>query len=157
MYFFIADEHYWHANIISYCERPFKDVEEMNETLVENHNSVVGPKDTTIHIGDFALCKKSQAGEIIARLNGEHIFLQGSHDKWGSNLPFLWEHQIDDFYLVACHYPMLSWPRSHHGSYLLHGHTHGRLVGYPGILDVGVDNFNFYPISFDIVRRRLWR
>ena len=156
-YWFTADEHYDHKNIIKFCDRPFFDVEEMNETLIRNHNEVVQEDDTVIHAGDFALTSKKRAGEIIQQLKGNHIFLQGSHDKWGSNLPFLWEKQIEDIYVVVCHYPMLSWPRSYHGSYLLHAHTHCRLRSYPGILDIGVDCWDFYPADFKTIRTKIWK
>lgn len=156
-YFFTADEHYGHENIIKYCNRPFSSIEEMNEYLIEQHNSVVKKGDISIHVGDFALLPKDEVGKIISRLNGQNIFLKGSHDRWGSNLPFLWEKTLDGEMVVCCHYPMLSWPRSHHGSWLLHGHTHGRLRAYPGILDVGVDQWMFQPLSWEEVRRSLWR
>ena len=156
-YFFTADEHYGHKNIIKYCDRPFHDIEEMNEELLKRHNSVVQEDDIVIHAGDFALMPKDKVGQIISRLHGEHIFLQGSHDRWASNLSFLWERKLGDNYFVVCHYPMLSWPRSHHGSYLLHGHTHGRMKTYPGILDVGVDCWNFTPVALYQVERALWR
>ena len=156
-YFFTSDEHYGHSNIIKYCNRPFENVEEMNETLIRNHNLMVGKGDVVIHAGDFSLMKKEEVGKIVERLNGEHIFLQGSHDRWGSNLPFLWEKKIEDLQIVVCHYPMLSWPRSYHGSWLLHGHTHGRMETYPGILDIGVDCWDFYPVDWETIRRNLWR
>ena len=156
-YFFTADEHYGHANIIKYCDRPFGDVTEMNEELIRRHNNIVQSHDTVIHAGDFALCGKDQAGAVISRLHGDHVFLQGSHDRWAQGLSFLWERGIEDLYLVVCHYPMLSWPRSHHGSFLLHGHTHGRLKSYPGILDVGVDVWDFQPVPFEEIRRQVWR
>lgn len=34
--FFTSDTHFYHANIIRFCERPFRNVEEMNETLIAN-------------------------------------------------------------------------------------------------------------------------
>jgi calcineurin-like phosphoesterase family protein len=156
-YWFTADEHYGHSNIIQYCNRPFSSVEEMNESLIEKSNSLVKKEDVVIHLGDFALLSKEEVGKIIQRLNGNHVFLQGSHDRWLSDGRFLLEKTIGEDRIVCCHYPMLSWPRSHHGSCLLHGHTHGRLRAYPGILDVGVDCWNFFPIDWETAKRNLWR
>lgn len=53
--FFTSDTHFGHANIINLCNRPFKDVNHMNNMLVENWNSVVSDDDTVFHLGDFAL------------------------------------------------------------------------------------------------------
>ena len=40
--FFTSDTHFYHANIINFCKRPFANVETMNEALIENWNAVVG-------------------------------------------------------------------------------------------------------------------
>lgn len=147
-YFFTADEHYGHTNIIKYCNRPFKDVNEMNEILIMNHNSIVRPDDITIHLGDFTLQNKSYANSIIKRLLGTHIFIKGSHDNWANDLPYIWEKNINGIYIVACHYPMIEWPRSFHGSIQLFGHVHGRIKReLTNQMDVGVDTNNFYPYS----------
>ena len=53
--FFTADTHWGHRNIIRYCQRPFADVEEMNEALITNWNSTVGKDDIVFHLGDFAM------------------------------------------------------------------------------------------------------
>ena len=149
MYWFTADEHYGHYNIIKYCERPFKTVEEMDETLIANHNEVVQKTDIVIHVGDFTLVKKDRASEYIQRLTGNHIFLLGSHDRWlNNNARQIWEKRIEGQVIVACHYAMRRWPRSHYGSWQVYGHSHGGLPPVGKQYDVGVDNNNFYPVSF---------
>jgi calcineurin-like phosphoesterase family protein len=146
MYFFTADEHYGHSNIIKYCNRPFKDVNHMNETLIRNHNEVVGEDDIVVHAGDFALDRDAE--QYIRRLNGQHIFLEGSHDRWLQNGKQMWEKKIEGQLVVACHYAMRRWPKSHYGSWNVYGHSHGKLEPIGKQHDVGVDNNHFYPVSF---------
>ena len=150
---FTADEHYGHTNIIRFCNRPFTDVKEMNEVLIRNHNEVVQDKDLVYHIGDFALLTYRDAIEIRAQLRGRHVFIRGSHDRWSNDvLPYLWEGKIEDQYIVLCHYAMRVWPRSHYGSWQLYGHSHGKLNPANRQYDVGVDNNNFYPVSFSQIK-----
>jgi len=157
-YFFTSDEHFGHKNIIKYCNRPFSSVEEMDETLIDNFNSKISDDDVTVHLGDFCLYKSVNRVETnyIDRLNGEHIFIMGSHDKWLSNLnpKSIFECQIDNTYIVGCHYLMKIWPLSHYGSWLLFGHSHGAsnnlIEGKQH--DVGVDNNNYYPLSFNEIK-----
>jgi calcineurin-like phosphoesterase family protein len=77
--FLSSDHHFWHARVIEYCKRPFKDVEEMNEILIKNWNEVVGPEDTVYYLGDFSMAFRSV--EIFTkRLNGNKILFAGNHD-----------------------------------------------------------------------------
>lgn len=109
MYFITSDEHYFHANIIKFCNRPFKNMLQMHTELIKRHNKIVGPKDIVIHAGDFSFAGATATNEIIKGLNGTHIFLHGSHDYWTSeNLPYIWEKKINDKYIVVCHYAMLT-------------------------------------------------
>ena len=155
MWFFTGDQHYFHSAIIKYTNRPFESVEDMNEELVERFNSKVSKEDITVHAGDFSFGTKQQTTEIIKQLNGNHIFIRGCHDHWMSTGKYLWQKKIDDCYVVACHYPMRSWPRSFHGSIQLHAHVHGRLLPLPNQLDVGVDCWDYYPVSFDEVIKNI--
>ena len=66
------------------------------------------------------------------------------------------ETNVEHHKLVLCHYPMMSWNRSHYGSYLVFGHIHNdtNLSFWPMIrdndhmLNAGVDINGFYPVEF---------
>lgn len=152
MYFFTADQHFGHKNIIKFCNRPFSSVEEMDDELIKRHNEIVKPGDYVIHAGDFALAPRERAHIYISCLNGSHCFIRGSHDRWmDSRYQEIWEKTINGIKLVVCHYAMRTWAASHYNSFHLFGHSHGNLPPYGKSFDVGVDAHNFYPVSFDEV------
>ena len=79
MIYFTSDPHYWHANVIKYCSRPYASVEEMNEKLVGNWNHIVRPDDTVYCLGDFSLAWRSV--ELYShRLMGKKYLVPGNHD-----------------------------------------------------------------------------
>ncbi len=149
MYFFTADEHYGHKNIIKHCNRPFNSLEGMDKTIVVNHNEVVGKNDTVIHAGDFAW---KNAVYYRKQLNGLHIFLRGNHDERNNKFPYIREMTIDGQFIVICHYAMSIWNKSHYNAWQLFGHTHGRHEPVGKQWDIGVDNNDFYPLSFDQIK-----
>ena len=59
MNFYIGDPHLGHEAIIRLCNRPFADVDEMNEAIVCNWNSAVTNQDTVYVLGDFIWAKES--------------------------------------------------------------------------------------------------
>ena len=108
-----------------------------------------------MHAGDFTLRDKKQAEAYIRQLNGNHIFLSGSHDKWlgkGYQLK-IWEQQFNKDHIIVCHYAFRTWPRSHYNSWQLYGHSHGRLPPIGKQLDIGVDTNDFYPYSLGAIRQ----
>ena len=78
--FFTSDTHFNHTNIIRFCNRPFKDVAHMNETIIANWNSVVGPDDIIFHLGDFCLGGSAEWINVLNRLNGKIYLIAGNHD-----------------------------------------------------------------------------
>lgn len=168
---FTADTHFGHANIIQYCNRPFSSVGEMDEKLIENWNCVVNPDDTIYHLGDFTLAGKKIAREYLRHLNGRIFVVPGSHDnKWLGKgeclshsghpvtiLPPLYTLKVpvsntgQSQLIVFCHYSMRVWDRSHYGSWHLYGHSHGNLPSLKNSLDVGVDCWDYQPVSVDII------
>ncbi len=156
MYFFTADEHYCHSKIIEYANRPFKDVEHMNTILIEQFNLLVSKDDVTVHAGDFCFGKKEEATNIIKQLNGTHIFLKGSHDRWlPKSAKYIWEKTLEGQIVVVCHYCMRTWKASHYNSWHLYAHSHGRLPSVGRSLDIGVDTNNFFPYSWSFIKARM--
>lgn len=76
---FTSDPHYWHANVIVYCGRPHRSVEEMNEDLIRRWNAVVRPDDTVYCLGDFSLARRP-VETISPRLMGRKLLVPGNHD-----------------------------------------------------------------------------
>ena len=164
MIFFTSDQHFCHANIIKYCNRPFSSVEEMNEGLITNWNSVVKQQDTVYIVGDVIFAKDiSIAESIFKRLHGSKVLIAGNHDKHMlkqerfralfQSVHQLLEIKIGTQDITLCHYAMRVWNKSHHSAYHLYGHSHGSMPDDPHSLsiDVGVDCHNYTPISFDQV------
>lgn len=119
----------------------------MDATIIKNFNNVVSNKDHTIHAGDFTF---KYPDKYICQLNGNHTFLRGNHDRWqGKQYHEMWVKTIEKQTVVACHYALRVWPQSHYGSYQVYGHSHGTLPPIGLQWDVGVDNNNFFPISFE--------
>ena len=173
--FFTSDTHFGHANVIKYSERPWPDVEAMNEGLIANWNSVIGKDDAVYHLGDFTLTNRVELIQSwLSRLNGQIRLVRGNHDTWLRRIDEVaaadrikWvkdyaERTFDldgeRYKIVLCHFPLMFWNGSHHGSFHLHGHCHGNanhLNTNVRRLDVGVDPNNWKPLSLREVVDRL--
>ena len=133
MIYFISDTHFNHENIIKYCDRPFKDIKEMNETIINNWNEMVKENDIVYHLGDIALGDKKQLINIGSRLNGKKYLIKGNHDKWTvityedsgfivlKNPPI----RLDEYKLLLSHIPMPD-KQIPKGFINLHGHIHNK-------------------------------
>lgn len=174
--FFTSDTHWYHKNIIKFCDRPAASVDEMNQLLIDCWNERIKPDDTVYHLGDFAFCNKTKRREVIAQLNGNKYLVRGNHDPdrsdWWVEAGFMWAR---DYYnlrqnivyeddegnnqqytqqIVLCHFPILSWDNMARGSWHLHGHCHGSLPMTRMMrLDVGVDTNNMYPYSLEDIQK----
>ena len=170
MIHFTSDLHLFH--IMMATIRKFKSVQEMNETLVNNWNSVVGKYDDVYFLGDLFLGRASQIKELealIYSLNGNIFWIKGNHDRKTPKIieeRFRWIKDIEKIKIIdedhphgkqeiiLCHYAMRTWNKAHHGSWHLYGHSHGDLPDDPASrsFDVGVDCHNFTPITYQRVK-----
>ena len=171
--YFTSDTHFNHTNIISYCQRPFKNVDEMNERIIANWNEVVSEDDIIFHLGDFCLGGAAEWTRLLDRLNGKIYLIMGNHDRKNIRQGFMdrFEHvamqmhiEVGKQRIYLNHYPFLCFEGGYKDVWQLFGHVHtrksntgidaGRLQYlYPTQYDVGVDNNNFAPVSFEQVKR----
>lgn len=156
---FTSDTHFGHANIIRYCDRPFRSVGEMDDTLIANWNARVAPGDLVWHLGDFSF---ADPADYVPRLNGVIHLVFGNHDeRWRQGLRELlpWTGEVRDLKhqgqrIWLSHYAHRVWPRSHRGAWHCYGHSHGELPDAGCSTDVGVDAWNYHPIAFDDLAAR---
>jgi len=171
--FLTSDHHFGHENIIRYTGRPFKDIYEMDECLIENWNKTVSKRDLVYHVGDIFVCSKrlfrnpsQHAENIRRRLNGQIFLIKGNHEAVASDLPHLFG-WVRDYYklkvtdpdtdrgtqeIVLFHYPIEVWDKSHHGAWHCCGHSHNSFhrtrhcdpTDSGKRLDVGIDSAAFY-------------
>lgn len=166
---FTSDLHFWHKNICKYCNRPFETMEEMNQALIDNWNSVVKEDDTVFVLGDMGFCGYDKLEPLMSQLNGKKYLIQGNHDSdkivfrlYEANIiegyykmhevTIIGDEECPDQQLTLCHFPMIDWPNKERGAWMVHGHQH-QLPETPSCSvmhwDVGVDKNNLKPVSFE--------
>ncbi len=157
---FSSDLHLGHAKIIQYCNRPFADVSEMDRILIDNINTRVDQEDELFILGDFAFGNQSKAYLDKIYCKNIHLIL-GNHDKqqslaygWKSIQPYL-ELVVDKQFIVLCHYKFAVYNKSHHGAINLFGHSHNNLEGNSQQLDIGVDCWDYKPVTLQEIKQRL--
>ena len=177
MIYFISDTHFNHNNIIKYCNRPFKSINEINQTIINNWNKTVKADDEIYHLGDLVLGKKEEMYNAVSNLNGKKYLIRGNHDKLSisiyeelgfnvlKNAPI----KLENDKLLLSHTPV---PDKHipKGFINIHGHIHNKDL-YECIekyepnqysidkhINVSCDAINFKPISIEIIKEeKLWK
>jgi len=170
MIYFISDTHFCHNNIIKYCNRPFKNIDDMNKKVIDNWNSIVSNDDVIYHLGDFCLGSNEDIINIYSKLNGKKYFIRGNHDRKSAsfyeklgfivlkNAPIV----LDEYKLMLSHTPLPN-KKILDGYINLHGHIHNKKLNddYPSKvyseklhINLSVDVTNFKPVSLDEINKR---
>lgn len=157
--YFSSDYHFGHTNVLNFDKRPFKNLDEMHETIISNHNEIVTNDDILYILGDVSMkLDHIKVAEILNKMNGKKILIKGNHDKGLLRHPEFRNcfESIHDYleikhnHTMLClfHYPIDEWNATHRGSIHLYGHTHTKEKELNGkALNVGIMNHNFYPLS----------
>ena len=176
---FTSDHHFGHHKIIGYCNRPFNSVGHMDALLEYHWNNVVQPDDVVYYLGDFAM-KAPRVAELLSRLNGIKHLIPGNHDrchprigqkKWipeyikagVATVQTELELEIAGEQVLLQHFPyrdLTNRNQRHHmsrpldeGKWLIHGHVHDRWQVKDKQINVGVDVWNFEPVSLEAIEQ----
>ncbi|MEM9812035.1 MAG: metallophosphoesterase family protein [Pseudomonadota bacterium] len=159
--FFTADTHFGHGKL---CRgRPFADAAEMDRVMIARWNARVGPEDHVYHLGDFHWSNKpAEIARTLAQLNGTKTLIWGNHDHTRTRMQEGWHEvvQIKEIEregrrIVLCHYPMLEWPGAWRGALHFFGHVHGQVPPLDRRCDVGVDAWDFRPVTLEEILARM--
>lgn len=171
---FTSDTHFFHESIIRFCRRPFSDVQEMNEELIRRWNRTVPPDGIVFHLGDVCMGKARNWESVLPRLNGRINLILGNHDMKHVNQGFMGRFEfvtqqmsinVEGQSILLNHNPFLCYGGAYRNTWQLFGHVHSgpfqnkgldipRLeMLFPLQYDVGVDNNDYRPVSFEEVKR----
>lgn len=134
MNYYISDLHFGHKNVIKFDDRPFADVEEMDETLIANWNRKVKEEDHVYIIGDFCCHNEKPEEWYLEQLKGRKHLVIGNHDKKLLENAKAMAHfeSVDKMMHVSdggkeiclCHFPIAEWNGFYKGSWHIYGHIH---------------------------------
>jgi calcineurin-like phosphoesterase family protein len=155
MVYIWSDLHLGHSNIIKYGERPFQNIEEMDDALINNWKKIIKPKDIIINLGDFAFKQtRIYLNKLVNELPGYKILILGNHDRKKS-MSFWMDVGFNEVYK----YPIIyveKYILSHEPVQMIenmpyiniHGHIHNKKIKNKNQINVSVEQTNYKPISF---------
>ena len=173
---FTSDTHFGHENIIRFCNRPFRNAEEMNAELIRRWRETVPVDGIVFHLGDFAHGNARLWNDILSALPGRKYLILDNHDMKALRQGYMgrFEHvaqqmtiRVGGQAIVLNHNPFLCYGGSYRDVWQLFGHVHSGPASHTGLdhprlrmlfplqYDVGVDNNDFRPISFSEVKTKI--
>ncbi len=161
---FTSDQHFDHDNIITYCNRPFKNVDIMNREIIRRYQEVVKPQDIVYFLGDISLRTSDHVKfyrKLLQQLPGQKHLILGNHD---SLKPFTYV----DAGFISVHTSLVLCLQGVESQYILNhdpapscidrktiwlcGHVHDLFKRCNNVINVGVDVWDFYPVSLEIIQ-----
>lgn len=162
--FYISDPHFYHKKIIEKCNRPFSDVYEMNEAIIQNWKNTVKDEDKIYIAGDLGLYHAQDITNILNDLPGKKFLITGNHDlrnleyrplrQCFEKISFYEDIKDKDRRVVICHYPFEEWNGFYRDVYHIHGHVHKSPNGVAlkelkNRFNVNVEFTGYKPVTLD--------
>lgn len=172
MKWFSSDLHLSHNRIITeeFSNRPFSSIEEMNEVIINNMIAPLKKGDDFYFLGDLSWSgeatnlwfDKLPRGVRFHWILGNHDEkMYKSYEHLCTSVSRIKEIKIGKTPTTLCHYPMLTWNKSHYDSFMLFGHHHINGHGtlelesktQGKMLNVNCEFNNYKPYSEDDILR----
>lgn len=164
--YFTSDLHFCHDREFLYKPRGFKNIEEMNETIIKNWNSVVSNDDLVYILGDLMLKDNAKGIEYINNLKGNKHIILGNHDtdsrvelykseiKNLQGIDYAKRLRYNGYCFFLTHYPCLTGnlekENAKQCTISLFGHTHSKAKFYedrPYMYNVALDAHDCTPVE----------
>lgn len=166
----ISDTHFLHRNILTFKDEngnlirgsKFSSVEEMDQYMIDQWNSVVKPGDIVYHLGDVMMGDKESFKKLWPKLVGQKRLVVGNHDDipWLSSGGFfkkvmMWR-RFDEFGLLLTHVPIHEsglWDYKRDRPLTnVHGHIHHHPAPTYRHRNVSVEAIDYRPINIEELR-----
>lgn len=186
MIWFSSDHHFYHKNVVKMCNRPFNNLHEMHEHMIQEWNKRVKPQEKAYIVGDFSFSGWTLTKKILERMNGYKILILGNHDKSPHKMLAAGFQEVhENIYIelgnkqkiYLSHFPfhpMTSYSKMGNSivdivypfdkvdkrymhkrivddgdMWLVHGHVHNSWKQNERQINVGVDVWDFKPVSHE--------
>jgi calcineurin-like phosphoesterase family protein len=162
MYYFLSDTHFGDDKIIQLYNRPFKSVDDMNQSLIKNINARIDENDILYFLGDFCMKKSSKYpfGNEFSYYRNQIkckniIFVEGkTHDHNNGTKTNIESIVIEH---GGCRIYMTHNPKFAKEEFKFNftGHLHGQKGTFQKlgkksiIVDLSVENWNYYPVDIN--------
>jgi len=150
-----ADFHFGHTNILEYCNRPWTNIDRMDNHLIQNIREVVRPEDILIINGDLTMYGPDHhryVEKIVKKIPGTKVLVFGNHDRLKPRTYITLGFSLAATSLIlpnsilVTHDPAeaIVWPKD---KPVLCGHIHELFKVLDNVVNVGVDVHKYYPIE----------
>jgi calcineurin-like phosphoesterase family protein len=132
MKYFTSDWHLGHKLMLRLGHRPFKTMDEMNNTIIDNMFKVLKKGDILYFLGDLGwdnsiidyFFNNKPKGVQFHWILGNHDKNSAKYSKFCESISPIKEVKVEGNTIVLCHYPLTTWNKSHFNSFMLYGHHH---------------------------------
>lgn len=160
--FFTADLHFGHKLMLRLGRKQFASVDEMDAFIIQVWNATVPDDADVIVAGDVSFRKEAPTVAILKALKGRLHLIEGNHDRafgmkfvqcFPGGVSTYREITVEQQKIILFHFPIASWHAVHHGSWHLHGHSHGSCPPVGKRMDVGMDCHALRPVPYREIER----
>ncbi len=154
---YTADPHFYHPNLITKCNLPFKNDDHKTRVIIRNWNSVVTDDDDVYIVGDFTMLSAKHRHKyvvILNKLKGRKHLVNGNHDQnktffyagdYGVGFASIHYPYVEVGKYILCHDPSLA--AIDRSRWFLCGHVHDLFKIQKNVINVGVNVWDWTPVS----------